>query len=117
MASPTASSSRGNPRAWLALVVAVCGVLTIPAAIEFTRRVSGVVLLDASYAIPVAMALSVAALLFARGARGHIRQTLERAGGLGRLRLARWIAVAGICVALSCAISVGFYELLVRLEG
>src|SRR5207244_88943 len=58
-----------------------------------------------------------AALLFARGARGRIRRTLERAGGLGRVRLGRVLGVAGISVALSASIAVGFYELLLRLEG
>ena len=51
------------------------------------------------------------------GARGRIRWTLERAGGTGRIRLGRILAVAGICAALSASIAVGFYELLLRLEG
>ena len=46
-----------------------------------------------------------------------MRLTLERAGGAGRIRLGRVLAVAGICVALSASIAVGFYELLLRLEG
>jgi hypothetical protein len=32
------------------------------------------------------------------------------------VRATRWLAVAGICVALSASIAFGFYELLVRLE-
>ena len=59
----------------------------------------------------------MAALLFVRGARGRIRSTLERAGGTGRIRLGRFLAVAGISIALSASIAVGFYELLLRLEG
>ena len=59
----------------------------------------------------------LAALLFARGAGGRIRWTLEQAGGFGRIRLGRVLGVAGICVALSASIAVGFYELLLRLEG
>ena len=57
------------------------------------------------------------ALLFSRGAGGRIRWTLEQAGGCGRIRLGRVLGVAGICVALSASIAVGFYELLLRLEG
>jgi len=116
MASPTASSSRPNHRASLALVAALCGVLVVPAAVVVSRQTGRVRLFDAAWSIPVAMALSVAALLLARGARGRIRRTLERAGGVGRVRASRWLAVAGICVALSSSIAVGFYELLVRLE-
>jgi hypothetical protein len=33
------------------------------------------------------------------------------------VRVGRILGVAGICVALSAGIAVGFYELLVRLEG
>jgi len=74
-------------------------------------------LLDAAWAIPVAALCGIAALLLARGARGRIRRTLERAGGAGRSRLGRYLGVAGLCVALSASIAVGFYELLLRLEG
>jgi hypothetical protein len=112
----TASSSRSNHRASLALVVALCGVLAVPAAVLVSRQTGRVHLFDAVWSIPVAMGLSVAALLLARGARGRIRRTLELAGGVGRVRASRWLAVAGICVALSSSIAVGFYELLVRLE-
>jgi hypothetical protein len=47
-----------------------------------------------------------------RGTAGHVRFTRARL-----IRLARILAVAGLCIALSAAIAVGFYELLVRLEG
>jgi len=115
MASRTASS-RPNHRASLALLAALAGVLAVPVAVVLSRQTGRIHLLDAVWAIPVGMALSVVALVFARGARGQIRKTLERAGGTGRVRATRWLAVAGICVALSASIAVGFYELLVRLE-
>jgi hypothetical protein len=115
MASRTASS-RPNHRASLALLAALAGVLAVPVAVVLSRQTGRIHLLDAVWAIPVGMALSVVALVFARGARGQIRKTLERAGGTGRVRATRWLAMAGICVALSASIAVGFYELLVRLE-
>jgi hypothetical protein len=115
MASRTASS-RPNHRASLALLAALAGVLAVPVAVVLSRQTGRIHLLDAVWAIPVGMALSLVALFFARGARGQIRKTLERAGGTGRVRATRWLAVAGICVALSASIAVGFYELLVRLE-
>jgi hypothetical protein len=110
------SSSQSNHRASLAVIVALCGVLVIPAAIAVSRQTGKIHLLDAVWAIPIGMALSLGALLFARGAGGRIRRSLERAGGAGRLRAARWLGVLGVCLALSSAIAVGFYELLVRLE-
>ena len=89
----------------------------MPIAVVVSRQTAGVRLIDAVWAIPVALACGIAALLFSRGAGGRIRWTLERAGGLGRVRLGRMLGVAGICVALSASIAVGFYELLLRLEG
>lgn len=117
MASRTASSSRGNVRASVALVAGLCAVLALPATIAVSRKTHKIVLLDAQWAIPVAIAFGVLALLFARGGQGRIRETLERAGGSGRVRWARRLAVAGICLALSGAIAVGFYHLLLHLES
>jgi hypothetical protein len=106
-----------NHRASLAAVLGLAAVLAVPAAVVLARQTAGVGLLDAAWAIPVAAICGLAALLFVRGARGRIRSTLERAGGTGRIRLGRILAVAGICAALSASIAVGFYELLLRLEG
>jgi ABC-type sugar transport system permease subunit len=107
---------RANHRAWLALIFGLVAAVVIPAAIELTRKIPGAALLDAVWAIPVAAGAAVIALLFARGARGAIARTLERTGGSGTIRLARWLAVAGICFTLSASIAVGLYELLLRLE-
>lgn len=116
MASRTSGSSRSNHLASFALVAALLGAAAVPVAVALSRQTGRVHLLDAVWAIPIGMALSLVALVFARGARGRIRQTLEQAGGAGRLRATRWLAVAGICVTLAASIAVGFYELLVRLE-
>ena len=91
-------------------------VAAVPAGVVVAERLTGVTLIDAAYAIPVAALAAVSALLFARGARGRIQRTLERAGGAGRARMGRLLGVAGICIVLSASIAVGFYELLVRLE-
>ncbi|MDX6485906.1 MAG: hypothetical protein QOF43_1059 [Gaiellaceae bacterium] len=106
-----------NHRASLAVVLGLVGVAAIPGAIAVSRQTAGVHLLDAVWAIPIAALCGVSALLFARGAGGRIRRTLDRAGGTGRIRVGRLLGVAGVCLALSAAIAVGFYELLLRLEG
>jgi hypothetical protein len=106
-----------NHRASLAVVLGLAGVLAVPAAVILWRQATGIALLDTAFAIPVAAVCGFASLLFVRGARGRIRWTLERAGGSGRIRLGRVLGVAGICVALAASIAVGFYELLLRLEG
>jgi hypothetical protein len=107
---------RLNVRAWLAFLFGVVAAAAIPAGIELTRKIPGLVLLDAVWAIPVAALAATCSLLFARGARGAIVRTLGRTGGSGSIRLARILAVAGICFTLSASIAVGLYELLLRLE-
>jgi len=98
------------------MLFGVVAVLAVPAGILLSRRLAGVTLVQAGWAVPVAGAAGVAALLFARGATGRIRATLERAGGAGRARAGRRLGIVGICFALSGGIAVGFYELLLRLE-
>lgn len=114
MASPARSS---NHRASLAVLLGLLAVAAVPVAIELTRKLPGVALIDAEWAIPVGFAAGVAALLFVRGARGTIARRLGRVAGKRRVRTARILAVAGICVAVSSGIAVGFYELLLRLES
>jgi hypothetical protein len=106
-----------NHRASLAVVLGALGVAAIPVAVYVSQRSQTVGLLDAAWAIPAGFGLGLAALLFARGARGEIAWSLERSGGRVRIRTARVLGVLAICIALSAAISVGFYELLLRLEG
>lgn len=108
--------ARPNHRASLAFLCGLAAAVTIPVAIELTRKVPGAVLLDAVWGIPVAAVAAAASLLFARGARGAIATTLGRAGGASRVRLGSILAVTGICFILSASIAVGLYELLLRLE-
>jgi steroid 5-alpha reductase family enzyme len=114
LAARTRSS---NHRASLAVLLGLVAVAAVPAGVVLSRQTAGVRLVDAVWAVPVAAVCGIAALLFARGARGRIRWTLDRAGGQGRIRLGRFLAIAGLSVAVSAAIAVGFYELLLRLEG
>ena len=107
---------RVNYRAGLAFLFGVVAAAIIPVAIELTRKIPGVALLDAVWSIPVAALTATASLLFARGAHGAIARTLERTGGSTWIRLGRLFAIAGICLTLSASIAVGLYELLLRLE-
>jgi hypothetical protein len=107
---------RPNYRAGLAFLFGLLAAVIIPVAIELTRKVPGAALLDAVWAIPVAAGLAVVSLLFARGAHGTIRRSLDRAGGSFWIRLGRMLAVVGICLTLSASIAVGLYQLLLHLE-
>ena len=113
----TRPPARPNQRARFAVLAGALSALAVPGAILFAERSTRIDLVDAAWAVPVAVALGVAALLLARGAGGTVARTLERAGGATEIRIARALAVAGTSFALSAAIAVGFYELLLRLEG
>jgi len=106
-----AQPQRVNVRAWLAFLFGIVAAAVIPVAIELTRKIPGA----AAAATGIAQTATVS-LLFARGARGAIARTLHPVGGEGCIRLARILAVAGICFTLSASIAVGLYELLLRLE-
>jgi hypothetical protein len=107
-----AARTRSSSGAGLAVALAVVGVVALPAAVGYSRESSTFSLLDAAWFIPLAAVASVAALLVVRGTGGHVQFAPLRSA-----RVARVLAVAGICIALAGAIAVGFYELLLRLEG
>jgi hypothetical protein len=92
-------------------VLAVLGLLTLPVAIEVSRRSTRIGLLDAGYAIPVAFLLGLTALIMARRARDNLRWLRLREGGTGVATTAVILAAIVICLALTAALSIGFYEL------
>jgi hypothetical protein len=92
-------------------LLGLLGILTMPAAIEITRRSKRVELLDASYAIPLAFVLGLVALVMARRARHNLRWLRLREGGTGVASTAVILGTLAVCLALTAALSVGFYEL------
>jgi hypothetical protein len=108
--------SSSNHRASFAVVLGVAAVLTVPAGIALAERYASVKLVDASWAIPVAFALGLFAIALGNLARTRSHLTVGRAGGERRARAARILGTLGICLALTASISVGFYELLLRME-
>jgi len=115
---PLAAPTRGsNARATAAAVLGAIAAAAVPAGVVIARESTRVSLLGSSWSIVIAAVCGLLALIFARGARTQIRVTLERAGGQRRVRAAVYLGIAGLCFAASGAIAVGFYELLLRLEG
>jgi glucose-6-phosphate-specific signal transduction histidine kinase len=94
-------------------VLGLLGVLTMPAAIEMTRRSKRVELLDASYAIPLAFVLGLVALVMARRARQNLRWLRLREGGTGVASAAVVVGLIAVCLAVTAALSVAFYGLVV----
>jgi hypothetical protein len=95
----------------LALFLGVVGLLTLPAAVELTRRSERVELLDASYAIPLGFLLGLVSVLMARRARNNLRWFRLREGGTAVASAGVVIGAVAVCLALAAALSVGFYEL------
>jgi len=93
-------------------VLAVLGLLVLPAAVEASRRSTRIGLLDAGYAIPLAFLLGMIALIMARRARDNLRWFQLREGGTGVASTAIIVAGVTVCIALAAALSIGFYELL-----
>ena len=100
-----------NRRGWVALVLGPGGLLTLPAAIEVARRSKQVGLLDAGYAIPLAFVLGLVAVVMARRARENLRWLRVQEGGTGVASTAVIVGALAVCLALTAALSIGFYEL------
>jgi hypothetical protein len=94
------------------VLVGLLSVATMPAAIAATRRLEDYDLIHAGFAIPIGMALGVAAVALARRARLRIERTLGRTGGRRVAGFGRFLGVLGFCLAVTAAISVGTYALL-----
>ncbi len=107
---------RTNHRASFAVLIGLAGVLVIPGAIAAAKQLRSIQLVDASWAVPVAALFGLLAVGLSNLAKARIQWTLGRAGGEGRARAARALGFLAVCIAVTAAISVGFYELLLRLE-
>jgi hypothetical protein len=94
-------------------VLAVLGLLTLPAAVEVSRRSKQIDLLQAGYAIPLSFLLGLVALVMARRARNNLRWLSVREGGTGVASTAVIVAALVLCLALTAALSIGFYELVI----
>jgi hypothetical protein len=108
LVAPTSSS---RARAWAALLLGLLGLLTMPAAVELARRSNRVALLDAAYAVPLAFLLGLIAVVMARRARHNLRWLRLREGGTGVASAAIIVGFLALCLAVTAALSVGFYEL------
>ena len=90
-------------------------VATLPAAVVASRFSERFELLHAGWAIPVAAVLGLIGLGLARRARRKLRVTMAR-GRHTAARVGRWLAILALCLAVTAAISVGFYRLLVEFQ-
>ena len=115
MAAAEATHSSGNGRALGAVAIGLLSAATLPVAILATRYSGSYELLHAGFAIPVAVALGVAAIWLARTALRHDDARLGRAGGRGTARLGRALGVLGISLAATALVALAVYGLLTYL--
>jgi hypothetical protein len=94
------------------VLLGVIGLATLPAAIAVTERVDGLSLVEAGFAIPAAIVFALAAVLIGRRVSRRRRQTLVSFPGTRVARLGRLLGYAGLYVALTAALAVGFYAVL-----
>ena len=101
----------GRGAAWASLVAGLASVATLPVAVYATRFSDAYELLDAAFAIPVALALALVSLACARRARR--RQALRLGEGQnGLLSAGRLLGILGACMAASALVSLAVYGLL-----
>jgi hypothetical protein len=85
-------------------------VLVLPAAIDVTRRSQRIDLMDAAYAVPFAFLLGLVAMVMAKRARENLLWLRLREGGTAPARIGIILGLLAVCLALTAALSVGFYE-------
>jgi hypothetical protein len=95
----------------VALLLGLLGVLALPAALEVSRRSARVDLLDTAYAIPFAFVLGLAGAVMARRSRRNLRWLDLSERGTRLATLAVVVGTVAVCLALTAALAVGFYEL------
>ena len=98
------------------IVAGLLATLALPVATIATRYSADYELIQAGFAIPVAVALGVVALMLARQAGQRDRVTLGRAGGLGAARVGRLLGILGICLGASATVSLIVYGLLLSID-
>ena len=101
--------SSSKPTARAAVVFGALAVLAIPAAVLGSRYVNGIGLLQSLYAaVPAACVLGLVAIAAARRARLAAARSV-RPYAAGSLRLARFLAFAGLYVGLTGALALAVY--------
>jgi uncharacterized membrane protein YfcA len=104
------SDSRAAARA--AIVLGALALAAIPAGVLVANSAGSVELLQAELvAVPVAVVLGLAALSLARRARYRLDRSVHRRGRR-KVRVARWVAWAGLYAGITGALALAVYGVL-----
>jgi hypothetical protein len=96
----------------MSVLLGLLGLATLPVAIAVTDKVDGLSLVEAGFAIPAAVLLSLGAVVIGRHVRKRSRQTLAAVQGAGVARFGRVLGYVGLYLALTATLAVAFYGLL-----
>lgn len=102
----------GSGSALASLLAGLASVATLPLAVYATRYFGAYELLDAGWAIPVAIALGLAAIALARRARMQAAVSLVSTRGRGVAGVGRFLGLLGLCMAAAALVALGVYGLL-----
>ena len=95
------------------MVVGLLAMLVVPVGIALSRYSDRITLLHSAYgSAPAGALLGFYAIVLARRGREAVQRTIGRAGGEGAARAGRILGVAGLCVAITAGMALGFYGLL-----
>ncbi len=106
MAQAGTAAARGS------IVAGAASVASLPVAVYLTRYSTSYELLHAGFAIPLALALGVLALVLARRARRRSSLSIASSGGSGAATAGHVLGVVGLCLAAAALVALGVYGLL-----
>ena len=104
---------RTNTKAVWALVTALATFAVFGGAVFAARHYNEVRLLDAVIAVVLALAFSVAAVVFGRRARTEHQRSLGRSGSRAFVSLSRLLATVAFLLALTAALALAVFAVLV----
>ena len=102
-----------NRKAVWALVTALLGLGALGGAVYAARYYNEVRLLDAVIAVPLAFGFSLAAVILSRRARAEHQRTLGRSGSRLFVGLVRVLATVAFILALTAALALAVFAVLV----
>ncbi len=95
------------------MLVGSLAVIVIPAGILLARQSAAVTMINSGAgSLPAAILLGIAAIVLARRGREYAARTLGRSGGERTAAIGRVLGIAGLCMAVTAAVALGFFGLL-----
>jgi hypothetical protein len=102
-----------NTKAVLAFSAALLAFAALGGAVYAARHYGEVRLMDALIAVPVSFVLALASVILGRRAREEHRRTLGRSGSRGFLAVTRVLGTVAFLLALTAALALAVFAVLV----